>query len=137
MKVTACIEHPGPRFNHYGYGRILVKMQTKRGIRVVGYGAHRLAYMQVHGFIPAGLLICHHCDNPRCINPEHLYAGTHKQNTGDMMRRGRDGHPTKLTAEQVEQIRSLPGLTQEAIARRFGVAASTISRILNRKRWNR
>ncbi len=51
--------------------------------------AHREAYKLAHGRIPRGKLVLHKCDTRRCINPEHLYAGTAAQNTDDMLRRGR------------------------------------------------
>ena len=53
--------------------------------------ASRLAYAMLVGDVPDGLLVCHTCDNTMCVNPGHLYLGTHKQNTGDMIARGRSG----------------------------------------------
>ena len=61
-------------------------------------GAHRVSYEMYKGPIPKGKMVCHHCDNPPCINPAHLYAGTHKTNGQDMVRRGRHWGP-KLTGE--------------------------------------
>jgi len=67
--------------NHKGYGHL-----KHRGLQVK---AHRLAYEFVHGPIAAGLLACHHCDVPSCINPAHVFVGTSKENTADAKRKGR------------------------------------------------
>ncbi len=51
--------------------------------------AHRLSYKIFVGPVPKGLLVCHHCDNPKCVNPKHLFIGTNMDNTTDKMRKGR------------------------------------------------
>lgn len=74
------IEPPDPRGGG-GYGYLY------RGGRRLR--AHRMIYEECFGPIPDGMWVLHHCDNPPCVNPEHLYAGTPKQNSDDMIRRAR------------------------------------------------
>lgn len=82
----------------------------------------------------------HHCDNPACVNPYHLYAGTQKQNIHDKIKRGRQNlpkgerhHNVKLTDQNVQEIRQLyaQGILQKTLAARFGVRQDHISRIVN------
>lgn len=123
---------------------------------------HRAIWTLLRGTIPEGAFLCHHCDNPRCGNPAHLYVGDHKSNVRDMWARGRhwtqreperakqlgiiggkmntwargERNPkAKLTPEQVEQIRVSAG-SSYAVADRFGVNATTIQRIRKGEAWN-
>lgn len=102
---------------------------------------HRLAYATFHGPIPDGLVVLHSCDNPVCVNPQHLTAGTQKSNIQDMYqkgrgpnRRGENGASAKLTWEQVAAIRADTG-SGNAIAARYQVHPSLISRIRANKYW--
>jgi hypothetical protein len=69
---------------------------------------HQLSYEMNVGPIPEGKFICHHCDNPPCCNPTHLYAGTPKDNVHDRHARFRHWMPTKLTKSDVNYIRAIP-----------------------------
>lgn len=130
-----CWEWQGSLRND-GYGQFMMD-----GVQ---WGTHRLAYSLVVGQIPAGLLVCHHCDNPKCCRPDHLYAGTVSDNAGDRerrnrrpVRRGVDVPTSVLTEEDVRAIRSLAlvGWPDREIADRFGVHLVTINKVVNRKTW--
>ncbi len=106
--------------------------------------AHRMAWMLEYGPIPEGFKILHRCDNPPCVNLNHLFIGTQHQNVLDMESKGRGRHPageacggSKLTIRQVEQIRELAtgGTFQTAIAAQFGIGQSTVSSIVRRATW--
>lgn len=108
--------------------------------------AHRVAWELAHGPIPTGLWVLHRCDNPKCVNPSHLFLGTRSDNMRDAFEKGRGAIPrhygaevkgAKLTDERVREIRLLAcsGMSQSELARRFGVCQTNISRILKRKAW--
>lgn len=113
--------------------------------------AHRYAYVfKYQQRLSEGILICHHCDNPACCNPNHLFEGTVKDNVSDKMRKGRHGDPTPinpakgsshgmatLQESDVLKIRYIAsnGTPQIEIARTFGVSAAQISAIIKRKYW--
>lgn len=103
------------------------------------HGAHRVSWELANGPIPDGLCVCHKCDTPACVNPDHLFLGTHKDNAQDRDRKGRasagDGHPgAKLTWAKVAAIRA-DNRTQRIISEDYGVARSLISRIRTGKSW--
>jgi hypothetical protein len=105
--------------------------------------AHRLV-MESEGHDVDDVQVNHHCDNPQCVNPEHLYIGDQSDNVQDSHDRnrredveyasGEDHGQSKLTAEQVEEIRDSDE-TQVELAERFGVSQSLISQIQNGKWW--
>jgi hypothetical protein len=82
VTASGCWEFNG-RGDKKGYGRVKV------GHAYGTTAAHRLSYEAFHGPIPEGMHICHACDNPPCINPDHLWAGTHLENMQDMVAKGR------------------------------------------------
>ena len=118
-----------------------------------GYGitgrrkrAHRVAWEKAFGEIPDGLHVLHRCDNPPCVNPEHLFLGTHADNMRDMCDKGRrkGGAPTgeknqlsKLRAADVIEMRNLSarGVRDATLARLYGVVQSTVYSILTNRTW--
>ena len=101
--------------------------------------AHRFSWLMSRGPIPEGYNVCHHCDNPRCVNPNHLFLGLQRDNMHDAVRKGRKRAwgLQKLNADQVREIRALcaAGALQRDVAARFGIARNTVSGIVNRKSW--
>lgn len=107
----------------------------------VRMAAHRAAWIEVKGSIPEGLQVLHRCDNPRCIDPSHLFLGTNADNHQDKIRKGRqarnagtkNGH-AKLTPEQIAAIRSDPR-KQGVIAAEYGIHQASVSDIKRGKSW--
>lgn len=109
-----------------------------------GLVATRVVYEEVIGPIPSGHLIRHKCDNPPCVRPDHLVAGTHVENAEDMLDRGRHIPPrgekngqAKLTEEDVRRIRQICAkkeMTQTEVATLFGVSTAAITSIVRRYR---
>ena len=107
------------------------------------YGAHRVSYFLRIGPIPDGMCVCHHCDNRKCVRPDHLFLGTKKDNTKDMIskKRGLVGElngSAKLTEGDVRQIRrqfSVGDTTKRDLARNYGVTEMAVTCLLSRKTW--
>ena len=122
-------------------------------VRKIQRPAHRMAFIIQNGAIPDGLHVLHKCDNPRCVNPEHLFTGTASDNMLDMVSKKRDKHSrgfpqnrpkgeenphAKLTGESVIRMRRMSlgrCANQSELARMFNIARSTVSQILSGKRW--
>lgn len=104
---------------------------------------HRFSYERFIGPIPVGLFGLHTCDNPSCVNPEHIFAGTIKDNTDDMLRKGRnatdynngeDNAAAKLTNKAITQIFTSKK-SAHFLAAKFGVYRTCIYKIWTRKTW--
>lgn len=116
---------------------IWVKATSDRGygvLRVFGRQtrAHRYAYERFVGHIEEGMFICHTCDNPRCVNPDHLYAGTPLENSLDMVAKRRQSK--KITPEQAALIRADTRPDPE-IAADYGISKSQVCCIQRGRRW--
>ncbi len=137
-KTDGCWEWVG-RKSPKGYGEIDGTNYTVR--------AHRLSWELHYGPIPEGKLICHHCDNPPCVRPDHLFVGTIGDNNRDMCAKGRlvsgfmRGYApkAKLTSEQVLSIRQVyakGNVTMRELGQAYKVHHTTIVYIINRKHWS-
>lgn len=140
---TPCIEWPRSRGGG-GYGQsYALGRRNKRQ-------AHRLAWEQVHGPIPDGLVVMHLCDNPPCVNVDHLRLGTQSENMRDCSAKGRLSPPprrfqrgeasstARLTWDDVTAIRrryAEGGVSQSSLASAFGISQVQVWRILRGLRW--
>ena len=125
----------------------MVNLYREDTDKIMSTGAHRLSWKIHNGDIPQGMLVCHKCDNPSCVNPCHLFLGTYKDNVRDMDAKGRRktismpgalNPAAKLTNEKIEEIRAIYNtgkVSQETLARLFGVGQSSISRIVLNTAW--
>lgn len=134
---NGCWEWQGGKNCKGGYGRIKF-----------GYDhhlVHRISYEYHYGKIPDGMEICHHCDNPICVNPEHLFLGTRSDNMRDMFAKGRhrpvngeNNGNSRLTQKQVDSIRkeySKGDVSQRGLARKYSVTQGCIAGIICHRTW--
>lgn len=130
--------------NSDGYGQFMAHPKL--------WSSHRLAWTLTHGSIPSGMHVLHKCDNPSCIEPKHLFLGSHADNMRDAWVKGRktmsesflryanSAKPgekngrAKLTRQQVEEIRRCGG-RQKEVAAKFGVSKSAVSMIRTNQTW--
>ncbi len=128
--------------NRDGYGIVWMGNVQGKKARQSQVKAHRLAYALFYGEDPEGKLVCHTCDNRRCVNPEHLFLGTHRDNSADMVAKGRSARGSgsgnaKLNEDDVRKMRAMftMGLSVTEISGMFGVDKTTIYRIRKGKSW--
>jgi hypothetical protein len=118
----------------------------RRGVYLIrkSYKAHRISWQIHFGPIPDGLFVCHKCDNPPCVRPDHLFLGTALENRHDAMKKGRLTGPTnsfggaRLTENQVREIRQLAAdhaMTYKQLCAKYGVTQPTIWEIIKRHSW--
>lgn len=134
--VNGCWIWNGCR-NKEGYGRFHFKMKRQ--------GAHRISFLFKNGHIPSQMLVCHSCDNPSCVNPNHLWLGTDQQNMNDRGLKGRNKvgigerqHLAKLNAALVMEIRDkfIPKkMGAKKLSQFYNVSHHAIWCILKRKTW--
>lgn len=116
-----------------GYGKFTVRSKSIK--------AHRFSYQYYRGDIPPGMFVCHTCDTPACVNPDHLFIGTAKDNARDKEKkgrgnqvRGRDHYCAKLTPEQAMEIFNAKGHNLK-IAQAYGVSDSLVRHIKAKRKW--
>lgn len=132
--MSDCIEAPGTR-THDGY--VYCQMNGKTTL------LHRKVWTEANGPIPDGMYICHHCDNPACVNLDHLFLGTPSDNVQDSLAKGRRplGEQVSnhvLTKQDVVAIRGLHAqghLSLRQIGEMYGVSYQTVWLIALRRRW--
>lgn len=134
---TGCWEWTAYRNNH-GYGQFTVR-------KGVFYTAHAVSYAITHGPIQPGMSICHRCDNPPCVRPDHLFIGTQSDNAIDMFSKGRatrsrgvDRANAVLSEDDVRHIKEAAtyrGLIKD-LASEYGVSTTTIRKIRTGKKWS-
>ena len=137
-KSSGCWEWTG-YYTPSGYGRM--RIENKHRLM------HRLSWEMKNGPIPDGMQVCHHCDNPPCVKPSHLFLGTQMDNVKDMIakgrwragdRRGERNACSKLNKDKVVKIKCLlrRKVNQGTIGKMFGVGSRAISAIKRGKTWN-
>ncbi len=118
-----------------GYGRFWISGKTF-------LGAHQVSWILANGLIPRGQCVLHKCDNPGCVNPDHLWLGTKGDNSLDMVSKGRSARGERnshaqISEQTVQEIRKLfrDGTKQVDLIRRFGISQGHIHKIVRGLRW--
>lgn len=133
MPITecGCLVWMGPISKRTGYGHMVIKARP--------FMPHRVAWEVANGPIPSGMFVLHRCDIRTCINPEHLFLGTHKENMRDMQRKQRSASgerngAAKLTPSEIAEIRGSL-LSNKRLAAYYGVSPAAIHNIKTMKSW--
>lgn len=143
-RTDSCWLWDGP-IDGRGYGRFNARRNGKTKV----IRASRLSYAMAHGEFDPELFVCHHCDTPLCIRPDHLFLGTHHDNMQDMIRKNRaatsgrtrigEKNPrAKLTWSIVREIRhalDVQSMTEDQIVATYGIARSTVFDLAHNRRW--
>lgn len=126
IKLSNCWEWIEGK-DDYGYGKFSMNSRDHK--------AHRVSYQLYVGSIPDGLLVCHRCDNPSCVNPDHLFLGTQSDNIMDATIKNRTHPNRRIKSQEIEMIKSSIdfGLTKKEVAEQFGISPSYVSYICNKK----
>lgn len=119
-----------------GYGAFRIERRQ--------YGAHQASWILFKGPIPRGQIVCHSCDTPLCVNPDHLFIGTHLDNVRDMFEKGRENKAkgsacaSILTEELVLELREIhrkTGQTFASIGRKYGLNPATVRAAIRGVNW--
>ena len=136
-KTGDCWEWTGAKHSSKGYGSFWFEGRSVK--------AHRLAYKIAFSPIPDGMFVCHSCDNPSCVNPDHLFLGTNQDNQSDMYAKGRgrkcvgsESPHSKLTEDDIKAIRTEPKVRGYGVklASQYGVSTALISQIIKGAAWS-
>lgn len=131
QKTETCWLWTGSK-THNGYGMLRTSDSAL---------AHRVSWEIHNGVIPEGMFVCHHCDNPPCVNPDHLFLGTHADNMRDGVMKGRflntGSGNRKLNEHQVRDIRAkhAAGQNRTQLGHEYGVTRWAITDIVSRRKW--
>jgi len=135
--LDECWEWIGSNPNQDGYGIFYYENTQDM--------AHRMSWMVTHNrILEAGEVVCHHCDNPICVNPKHLFVGTQTDNIKDMVQKGRQrshkgelNNKSILNEKKVKEIKSRrrDGVTYKSLAKEFSVSEGCINHIINGRHW--
>lgn len=138
-KSDGCWVWTGCKINKEGYGG--------QRIRGVLYPTHRLSWILRNGPIPQGLQVLHHCDNPPCVNPDHLFIGTIGDNMKDKAAKGRavntpqvgvvhwKARLTELDVKHIRELRTTTDMTMRDIGEAYGITKEHVFNILKRIAW--